>query len=75
MQGWVRTSRFLSLVEHSGSHAFFVFVSSAIPPIAPDELTLERILPLNSNFKCEIGTLVARRLEMGHVNVSRCCRR
>jgi len=55
MQGWVRTSRFLALVDHSGSHAFFVFVSAAIPPLAPEELTLERVLPLNPSFKCEIG--------------------
>ncbi|XP_059488840.1 type II inositol 1,4,5-trisphosphate 5-phosphatase isoform X3 [Neocloeon triangulifer] len=56
MKEWVRTSRYLALLEHpaSNSYALFVFVSSAIPPIAASELSFERIVPLGPDFKCNI---------------------
>ncbi|XP_065351777.1 inositol polyphosphate 5-phosphatase OCRL isoform X1 [Cloeon dipterum] len=56
MQEWVRTSRHLALLENStsNSYALFVYVSSAIPPITSTELTLERIVPIGPDFKCNI---------------------
>ncbi|XP_046667170.1 inositol polyphosphate 5-phosphatase OCRL-like isoform X1 [Homalodisca vitripennis] len=56
MQGWVRTSRILALIEKDGNYALIVFLSSQTPPIAYSELTVERVLPINSDFKCDIDT-------------------
>ncbi|XP_054269652.1 inositol polyphosphate 5-phosphatase OCRL-like [Macrosteles quadrilineatus] len=56
MQGWVRTSRILALLEKDTNYALIVFLSSQTPPIAYSELTIERVLPINSDFKCDIDT-------------------
>uniref|UniRef100_A0A1B6EGW5 Rho-GAP domain-containing protein n=1 Tax=Clastoptera arizonana TaxID=38151 RepID=A0A1B6EGW5_9HEMI len=54
MQGWVRTSRILSLVVKDSNYGLFVFLSSQIPPLTFTDLTIERVLPIDSEFRCEI---------------------
>ncbi|KAK7791378.1 hypothetical protein R5R35_007912 [Gryllus longicercus] len=54
MQGWVRASRVLALVEHDGHHVLFVFLSSRVPPQTFSDLTIERLLPIDADFRCEI---------------------
>nr|CAD7427757.1 unnamed protein product [Timema monikensis] len=56
MHGWVRTSRLLALVEHNNHHAIFVFISSRVPPQTPQDLTVDRALPVDIDFRCEIDT-------------------
>lgn len=55
MQGWVRTSRVLALAEHDNNHALFVFMSSRMPPLLFSDLAIERVLPIDADFRCEIG--------------------
>jgi phosphatidylinositol-bisphosphatase len=55
MQGWVRTSRVLALAEHDNNHALFVFMSSRMPPQLFSDLSIERVLPVDADFRCEIG--------------------
>jgi phosphatidylinositol-bisphosphatase len=55
MQGWVRTSRVLALAEHDNNHALFVFMSSRMPPQLFSDLAIERVLPIDADFRCEIG--------------------
>ncbi|PNF30047.1 hypothetical protein B7P43_G05343 [Cryptotermes secundus] len=56
MQGWVRTSRVLALAEHDSNHALFVFMSSRMPPLLFSDLAIERVLPIDADFRCEIDT-------------------
>ncbi|PSN44843.1 Inositol polyphosphate 5-phosphatase OCRL-1 [Blattella germanica] len=56
MQGWVRTSRVLALAEHDSNHALFVFLSSRMPPQLFSDLAIERVLPIDADFRCEIDT-------------------
>jgi hypothetical protein len=58
MQGWVRTSRVLALAEHDNNHALFVFMSSRMPPQLFSDLAIERVLPVDADFRCEIGEYV-----------------
>jgi phosphatidylinositol-bisphosphatase len=55
MQGWVRTSRVLALAEHDNNHALFMFMSSRMPPQLFSDLAIERVLPVDADFRCEIG--------------------
>ncbi|KAJ1528351.1 hypothetical protein ONE63_006771 [Megalurothrips usitatus] len=54
MQGWVRASRILALVEHENEWALFIFISSRMPPEVFTDLAIERVIPVDSDFKCEI---------------------
>jgi len=56
MQGWVRTSRVLALAEHDNNHALFIFMSSRMPPQLFSDLAIERVLPVDADFRCEIDT-------------------
>lgn len=54
MQGWVRASRILALVEHENECALFIFISSRMPPEVFTDLAIERVIPVDADFKCEI---------------------
>ncbi|KAJ9583804.1 hypothetical protein L9F63_021854, partial [Diploptera punctata] len=56
VRGWVRTSRVLALAEHDNNHALFVFMSSRMPPQLFSDLAIERVLPIDADFRCEIDT-------------------
>lgn len=55
MQGWVRTTRYLAIISKSGSSAFFILTSTRVPPISPADVSVEGIVPIDSNFKFELG--------------------
>lgn len=54
MQGCVCASRILALVEHEGEWALFIFISSRMPPEVFTDLAIERVIPIDNDFKCEI---------------------
>ncbi|KAG8227603.1 hypothetical protein J437_LFUL008439 [Ladona fulva] len=56
LQEFVRAPRVLALAEHQGNHAFFVFISSRFPAQLFSDLTLERVIPIDSDFRCELDT-------------------
>ena len=52
VQEWIRTNRLLVLVENSTESALLIFIVSKN---VADEFILERTVPLDTEFKCEIG--------------------
>uniref|UniRef100_A0A0A9XCU3 phosphoinositide 5-phosphatase n=3 Tax=Lygus hesperus TaxID=30085 RepID=A0A0A9XCU3_LYGHE len=54
MQGWVRTTRYLAIVSNGCSTALFVLTSSNIPPTSVQQINIERIVPFDLNFKCDL---------------------
>lgn len=53
---WVKTSRILVLVEHSGEHGFFICISSKATITNSEDISIEKTIPVDDNFKCEIDT-------------------
>ncbi|XP_066583845.1 uncharacterized protein Ocrl [Prorops nasuta] len=56
MQGWVRAQRLIALVNKGSTNALVVLLTSRTPPQVYSDLTIERILPIDQDFKCDIGT-------------------
>ena len=54
MQEWIRTNRLLILVENLGECCLLVY---AISKNIAEEFSLERCIPVDTEFKCEIGEL------------------
>lgn len=52
VQEWIRTNRLLVLVENSTESALLIYIVSKN---VADEFSLERTIPLDTEFKCEIG--------------------
>lgn len=55
MQGWVKASRLLALVNKGPTHALVILLTSRNPPQVYSDLTIERVLPIDQEFKCDIG--------------------
>ncbi|CAG2118652.1 unnamed protein product [Medioppia subpectinata] len=55
VQDWVITNRILALIENHNSYGLLVFVTSTPTVKTASDLTIESALPVNSDFKCEIG--------------------
>jgi len=53
---WVKSRRLLVLARCSSEEALFVFVSQTYPVLSQDDLTIERALPMNSQFRFEIDS-------------------
>ncbi|KAH0537819.1 inositol polyphosphate 5-phosphatase OCRL [Cotesia glomerata] len=56
MQGWVKASRLLALVNKGPTHALVILLTSRNPPQVYSDLTIERVLPIDQEFKCDIDT-------------------
>ncbi|XP_072161550.1 inositol polyphosphate 5-phosphatase OCRL [Bemisia tabaci] len=56
MQDWVRRSRILSLIEKDSNFALFIFACSQSPPQTFTDLSIERFLPIDSEFRCDIDS-------------------
>ncbi|XP_012276603.1 inositol polyphosphate 5-phosphatase OCRL-1 isoform X2 [Orussus abietinus] len=56
MQGWVRAARLLALVNKGSTYAVVILLTSRSPPQVYSDLTIERVLPIDQDFKCDIGT-------------------
>lgn len=44
-------------MENNNSVALFILISTKVPPIAFSDLTIEKAIAIDSEFKCEIGNL------------------
>jgi hypothetical protein len=52
VQGWMKSRRLLVVLQQrSGSSAIFVFVSNSFPVAKPEDLTLETVLRVDSDFR------------------------
>lgn len=51
---WLRRDRVLALVSSQDDYALFVLLSMSSPPKSFSDLSIERVLPVDANFKCEI---------------------
>ncbi|XP_057338294.1 inositol polyphosphate 5-phosphatase OCRL [Microplitis mediator] len=56
MQGWVKASRLLALVNKGPTHGLVILLTSRNPPQVYSDLTIERVLPIDQEFKCDIDT-------------------
>ncbi|RZF39005.1 hypothetical protein LSTR_LSTR015773 [Laodelphax striatellus] len=54
MQGWVGFSRILALVEREGNHALFILLSARMPPDTFTDLSIERVIAIDSDFRCDV---------------------
>jgi len=56
LQGWSpKAHRLLALVERNSSFGLFVFTTSRNPPQAFTDLTINFVVPIDNDFKCDIG--------------------
>ncbi|XP_071643159.1 inositol polyphosphate 5-phosphatase OCRL isoform X2 [Temnothorax longispinosus] len=53
IQGWIQSSRYIALIYKSTTHALAIFLTSRTPPQVYSDLTLEGILPIDQDFKCD----------------------
>ncbi|XP_046627214.1 inositol polyphosphate 5-phosphatase OCRL isoform X3 [Neodiprion virginianus] len=56
IQGWLRAARILALVNKGSTHALVILLTSRTPPRVFSDLTIERVLPIDQDFKCDINT-------------------
>ncbi|GFS41274.1 type II inositol 1,4,5-trisphosphate 5-phosphatase [Nephila pilipes] len=56
VQDWVKSNRVLALVEHSGEHGLFILVQTRTPTSNPAYLSVEKAIPINDSFRCDIET-------------------
>lgn len=56
MQGWVRTTRFLVVLSNGLSSALFILTSNNVPPTSSKDISVERIIPIDNDFKCDIDS-------------------
>ncbi|XP_034936356.1 inositol polyphosphate 5-phosphatase OCRL isoform X2 [Chelonus insularis] len=56
MQGWIKATRLLALVNKGTTHALVILLTSRNPPQVYSDLTIERVLPIDQEFKCNIDT-------------------
>ncbi|KAK0087327.1 hypothetical protein PV325_001267 [Microctonus aethiopoides] len=55
MQGWIKPLRLLALVNKGSTHALVILLTSRNPPQVYSDLTIERVIPIDQDFKCDIG--------------------
>jgi len=56
LQGWLpKAHRLLALVERNASFGLFIFTTSRNPPQAFTDLTINFVVPIDSDFVCDIG--------------------
>ncbi|KAI4497099.1 hypothetical protein M0802_007845 [Mischocyttarus mexicanus] len=56
MQGWAKATRVIALVTKGVTYALVVFLISRTPPQVYSDLSIERVLPIDQDFKCDIDT-------------------
>lgn len=56
IQDWVKTARIIALVNKGATYALVVLLTSRMPPQVYSDLTIERVLPIDQDFKCNIET-------------------
>lgn len=58
MQGWVKSSRLLALVNKGATNALVIFITSRTPALVYSDLTVEKVLPIDQDFQCDIGVKI-----------------
>ncbi|XP_006608948.1 type II inositol 1,4,5-trisphosphate 5-phosphatase isoform X2 [Apis laboriosa] len=56
IQGWVKAARIIALLNKGTTHALVILITSRTPPQVYSDLTIERVLPIDQDFKCNINT-------------------
>ncbi|XP_053994193.1 inositol polyphosphate 5-phosphatase OCRL isoform X1 [Hylaeus volcanicus] len=56
IQGWVKAARIVALLSKGTTQALVVLISSRTPPKVYSDLAIERVLPIDQDFKCNINT-------------------
>ncbi|XP_003425852.1 inositol polyphosphate 5-phosphatase OCRL [Nasonia vitripennis] len=56
IQGWLKTTRLIALVNKGSTNALVILITSRTPPQVYSDLSIERILPIDQDFQCDIGT-------------------
>ncbi|KAL7289736.1 hypothetical protein TKK_0016344 [Trichogramma kaykai] len=55
-QGWLKSTRLIAVVNKGSTSALVVLITSRNPPQVYSDLTIEKILPIDQDFQCNIGT-------------------
>ncbi|XP_053994194.1 inositol polyphosphate 5-phosphatase OCRL isoform X2 [Hylaeus volcanicus] len=55
IQGWVKAARIVALLSKGTTQALVVLISSRTPPKVYSDLAIERVLPIDQDFKCNIN--------------------
>lgn len=62
VQEFIKTTRVIALIEvasreskQGGEQALLIFQTARVPVHSAIDLTIEQILPIDTNLKCEIG--------------------
>lgn len=58
IQGHIKASRLLALVNKGTTNALVILLASRNPPQVYSDLTIERVIPIDQNFKCDIGNSI-----------------
>ncbi|XP_015590304.1 inositol polyphosphate 5-phosphatase OCRL-1 isoform X2 [Cephus cinctus] len=69
MQGCMRAARLLALVNKGSTHALVILLTSRTPPQVFSDLTIERVLPIDHDFKCDLDGKQQDSLDV-YLNVS-----
>ncbi|XP_076663441.1 oculocerebrorenal syndrome of Lowe [Andrena cerasifolii] len=56
IQGLSKDARIIALLNKGTTHALVVLITSRTPPQVYSDLTIERLLPIDQDFKCNINT-------------------
>ncbi|XP_054002192.1 inositol polyphosphate 5-phosphatase OCRL isoform X1 [Hylaeus anthracinus] len=56
IQGWVKAARIVALLSKGTTQALVVLISSRTPPKVYSDIAIERVLPIDQDFKCNINT-------------------
>ncbi|XP_054002193.1 inositol polyphosphate 5-phosphatase OCRL isoform X2 [Hylaeus anthracinus] len=55
IQGWVKAARIVALLSKGTTQALVVLISSRTPPKVYSDIAIERVLPIDQDFKCNIN--------------------
>lgn len=55
IQGWVKAARIIALLNKGTTYALVILITSRTPPQVYSDLTIERVLPIDQDFKCNIS--------------------
>lgn len=55
IDGWSKSSRVLALLKKDSSNALVIFISSRTQPQVHEDLTIDKIFPINEDLQCDIG--------------------
>jgi phosphatidylinositol-bisphosphatase len=55
IRDWFKTTRLIALVNKGSTNALVILLISRVPPQVYSDLTIEKILPIDQDFQCDIG--------------------